>query len=213
MNTTLSITTLSVGQMAANCYIARDTKTDKALIIDPGDDAGYIIDTIIKLKAKPMGILLTHGHFDHCMAAFEVQMAYAIPAMMHPADNFLLARMASAAEHFLGVPSTDPPPSITLPLYDGQILDIGSSRVIIKQIAGHTPGSVMVYNSESASVFVGDVLFADGAVGRTDHDYSSPLDLATSIHAILSYPDNTRIYAGHGESTSVELAKRYRPVS
>lgn len=213
MKSSLHITSLVVGQMAANCYIARDIATNYALIIDPGDDAQYIIDTVLRLKADPIGILITHGHFDHCMAAFEMQMAYGIPCMMHPADNFLLQRMSETAEHFLGVPTTDPPPQIDSPLANGQTIDIGESSVVIREIPGHTPGSVLVYHKESSSVFVGDVLFAQGAVGRTDHAYSSSLDLAKSIRVILSYPDNTRIYAGHGESTTVELAKTYRPVS
>ncbi|MBP9814460.1 MBL fold metallo-hydrolase [Candidatus Woesebacteria bacterium] len=213
MKNTLRITTLVVGQMAANCYIVCDTSTNKALIIDPGDDAEYIIDTILKLKVEPIGILLTHGHFDHVMSAFELQIAYGIPCMMHPADKFLLTRMTETAEHFLGVARADPPPTITTPLYDGQTIVIGNSVLCIREIAGHTPGSVLVYHKESASIFVGDVLFAEGAVGRTDHAYSSPRDLAQSIHTILSYPDTTKIYSGHGESTTVELAKSYRSVS
>ena len=213
MNNTLQITILVVGQMAANCYIVRDVATNQALIIDPGDDAEYIIDTILKLKVEPIGVLLTHGHFDHVMSAFEVQIAYGIPCMMHPEDTFLLTRMTETAKHFLGVSRADPPPTITTPLQDGQTIAIGNSVVSIREIAGHTPGSVLVYHKESASIFVGDVLFADGAVGRTDHSYSSPLELTNSIRTILSYPDNTRIYAGHGESTTVELAKTYRPVS
>lgn len=213
MKSTLHITSLVVGQMAANCYIVRDTATNKALIIDPGDDAQYIIDALLQLKAEPIGVLLTHGHFDHCMAAFEVQMAYGIPCMMHVSDNFLLQRMSETSEHFLGVPHSDPPPNIDSSLVDGQIVAIGESSVVVREIPGHTPGSVLVYHKESKSVFVGDVLFAQGAVGRTDHSYSSPLALATSIQLILSYPDTTRIYPGHGEPTTVELAKTYRPVS
>ncbi len=212
-NMTLTVTQLVVGQMAANCYIASDRSTGDALILDPGDDAGYIIDTIARLKVTPVGIILTHGHFDHCMAAFEVQMAYEVPCMLHPADMFLLTRMAETAKHFLGLTHVDPAPHIDIPLGSGQYIAIGESRVQIHEIPGHTPGSVLIYHKESPLVFVGDVLFDQGAVGRTDHEYSSPQDLATSIRSILSYSDATRIYAGHGESTTVGLAKTYRPVA
>lgn len=212
MKSSLIITPIVVGQMAANCYIVSDVATKNALIIDPGDDAGYIIDTISKLKVTPIGVLLTHGHFDHVMGALEIQLAYGLPCMMHPQDTFLLARMSQTAEHFLGVARVDPPPHIDSALYDGQDILVGDSHLTIREIPGHTPGSVLVYHKESFSIFVGDVLFAGGAVGRTDHEYSSPQNLARSIRIILSYPDRTIIYPGHGESTSVELAKSHLPV-
>ena len=213
MKPKLHITRLQVGQMAANCYLLTDHETQKTLIIDPGDDAEYIIDSILKQKVTPIGIVLTHGHFDHVLAAFPIQIAFGIPCMAHPADNFLLSRMQETAKHFLGLPHIDPPPRVDVALGKTSMIDVGMCRLTIREIPGHTPGSIMIHHKESESVFVGDVLFADGAVGRTDHGYSSVGDLKRSIRTILALPDRTQIYPGHGEITTVELAKSYHPVS
>ncbi len=204
MSTTLDITTLVVGQMATNCYIVHDRNTKQALIIDPGDDAEYITDTIIKLNLTPIAILATHGHFDHVMAAFALQIAFGIPFMINPADTFLLKRMQETARHFLGVQAIDPPPRVDTALLDSQQLAVGDCLCTLWLGPGHTPGSMVLYHADSNSVFVGDILFADGAVGSTDHTYSSSADLKASIAKIRSLPENTTIYPGHGDTTMVK---------
>ena len=82
----MTIETLVVGQMATNCYLV------DGMIIDPGDDAEYIMS---HCKTKPTMIVATHGHFDHIMAAYALQLAYNIPFYIHEKDIFLLSRMQS----------------------------------------------------------------------------------------------------------------------
>jgi len=172
----MKIEKLVVGQMATNCYIAG------GMIIDPGDDPEYIID---HLQTKPKMIVVTHGHFDHIMAAYALQLAYNIPFYIHEKDIFLLSRMQSAAKHFLGLKHVDPPPKpspLTIPFI---------------HTPGHTPGSISLQFDNA--LVVGDTVFADGAIGRTDFLYSKPLELASSIEKIRSFPKGTRILPGHGE--------------
>jgi len=178
----MSIETLVVGSMATNCYIVDD------IIVDPGDDAEYIISHITQ---KPSMIVATHGHFDHIMAAYALQLTYNIPFYIHPDDIFLLATMQSSAKHFLGLKEVDPPP-VPTPL----------QGLSFFHTPGHTPGSICLQFSDV--LIVGDSIFADGGVGRTDFSYSKPLKLADSIDRILSYPPDTRLLPGHGKETTVK---------
>jgi glyoxylase-like metal-dependent hydrolase (beta-lactamase superfamily II) len=208
----LTIIPLRVGQLATNCYILADTKTSKAMIIDPGDDAEYIIDTLLKEKLTPECIVATHGHFDHLLGACAVQAAFGIPVYMHDADAFLVKRMESTAKHFLNIPYVDPPPRVDYILKDKLQLSLGDSTVSIIELPGHTPGSIGIYAQRAATLFVGDTLFATGLVGSTEHQYSSKNDLSHSIATILSYPPHTIVLCGHGEQTTVENEKIFHGV-
>lgn len=170
------IETLVVGQMATNCFIVDDA------IIDPGDDAEYIIS---HLTRKPKMIVATHGHFDHVMAGYALQKAFDIPFYLHRDDFFLLARMQSSARHYLGI-DADPPPVPT---------DIDTIPFI--HTPGHTPGSICLPVDDI--LIVGDSLFASGMVGRTDFSYSDPKEFQKSLAIIRSYPKKTRILPGHGK--------------
>lgn len=181
----LTVETLVVGQMAANCYVVSDG--NETVIIDPGDDGQHIMS---KIDGPLAAIIATHGHSDHVTAAFEVQTALGAPFYMHAGDIFFLERMK--------VPNTDPPPTVTKTLSDGDILPLGLHVI---HTPGHTQGSITLLGDGIA--FVGDTIFADGAVGRTDFSYSRPMDLAASIQKILALPKETVLYCGHGEPTTV----------
>ncbi len=180
----MRIETLVVGQMATNCYIV------DGIIIDPGDDAEYIMG---HLQTKPIMIVATHGHFDHIMASYALQLAYNIPFVIHEKDAFLVKTMQSSAKHFLHI-VTDPPPKITS--YITEEDKIGDFTVM--HAPGHTPGSVCLVGD--GVVFTGDTIFAGGAVGSTDHQYSDKTALSQSINKILALPPKTKFFSGHGDS-------------
>lgn len=197
----MKTTSLRVGQMGTNCYLLTDKKTEKTLIIDPGDDAEYIMDSLTKLGTDPLWIIATHGHFDHIMAARVLQLAYNIPCFLDESDEFLVDRMRETAQHFLKLREVDPPPVISA--FAKPRLKVGSSTLDIIPLPGHTPGSICVYDPAGAQAFVGDTLFAGGSVGRTDFSYSDPNQLQKSIQRILALPPETTLYPGHGEPTRV----------
>ncbi len=208
MNTVV-ITCLSVGQMAANCYLVSDIKTGEGIIIDPGDDAEYISDTLLKLHITPTMIVATHGHFDHLMAAYALKLGFGIPFCMHPLDAFLVSRMEQTAKHFLGVPYVDPAPSVDRKLRDGEVIAVGSIRLTVLHTPGHTPGSICLYEKQSGVLFTGDTIFSTGAVGRTDRSYANREVLLSSVYRILLYPKRTRILAGHGQETTIGAEASY----
>lgn len=193
----MNIETLVVGQMATNCYIVGD------IIIDPGDDAEYIMS---HLQEKPSMIVATHGHFDHIMAAYALQLVYNIPFYIHPDDNFLLANMQSSAQHFLGLREIDPSPVAT-PIKN---LPAGRQGLSFIHTPGHTPGSICLKFGDA--LLVGDTIFSGGAVGRTDFSYSDKEQLHQSLERILKLSGGTRILPGHGQATTVQTEKKYHTI-
>lgn len=187
----LTVEQLVVGQMAANCYIVNDG--NDAIVIDPGDDGQYILS---KISVPLVAIVATHGHSDHVTAAFELHSALGAPFYIHEGDIFFLDKMR--------VPYTDPPPRVDRTIGDRDVLPLGLKVI---HTPGHTPGSITLYSTKSKIAFVGDVVFADGAVGRTDFSYSNPDELTRSIHKIFALPKETVLYAGHGEPTTVSRAR------
>ena len=198
----LFVKTIVVGQLQANCYLIFDSEKKEACIVDPGDDADYITRVIADEKITPTQIIATHGHFDHIMAAAELQLAYNIPFLIHQKDEFLVKRMNETAEHFIGV-KAGPSPRISANLEGGKKLSVGKTRIEIIETPGHTPGSISLYDKKAGFVFVGDLLFAGGGVGRTDFSYSSQNMLEHSIEKILQLPEETILYCGHGLETTV----------
>jgi len=195
--------------MEANCYVLIDPDSRQALVIDPGEEAQYIAEQLRLLHAVPCTILATHGHFDHILAAFELQMIFHIPFRLHEADTFLVKRMRESAEHFLGRAVVEPPPKVSAPLSDKEKITVGRYELTVCHTPGHTPGSVCFYAKKQHVIFVGDTIFSQGGVGRTDFSYSDAKKLNDSIRTILSFPNNTIIYPGHGDETTVIQEKQY----
>lgn len=195
--------------MQENCYLLIEDGAKQAIVIDPGDDSEYITDTLVRLAVQPTAIIATHGHFDHVMAAFALQHTFSVPFYANPKDQFLLDHMEESAKHFLGVPHTDPSPAITHELHQGTIVHLGDTTLLAFETGGHTPGSLSLVTHDRKMVFVGDLIFRDGGVGRTDFSYSDKKTLRESVHKILAFPDETILYPGHGMPTTVGEEKMY----
>lgn len=181
--------------MDENCYIVWDKDTKEAIIIDPGDDSDYIIENINKEDLTPRAIIATHGHFDHTMAVLPLKLSFNIPFYMHKEDGFLLKRIEKTAKHFVDF-DPGPPPKVDIFLTDKATISIGKIRFSIIHTPGHTPGSVCLHFKDEKIIFVGDLIFADGYVGRTDFKYGDKIKLSESINKL---PDNITVYPGHGE--------------
>ena len=188
--------TLTVGEMATNCYIVWwEDKT--AVIIDPGDEGVEIAQRINELGLKPTAVLLTHGHFDHVLGALDLKLIFNVPVMMDQKDNFLINRSEKTANYFLKRKTNKPPVLRTSPLKKG---DLRQFDLEIISTPGHTPGSVGYYFPKERWLFDGDVLFSAGFEGETEHQYSNKTEMAKSIKKILSLPKGTLVLPGHGAS-------------
>ncbi len=199
----MNIRTYPLGQLQANCYFI--SHEDKCLIIDPGDSADFILEELMYKNINVVGILATHGHFDHIMAVGELQLSLNIPFYIHDADKFLVDRMVETAQHYLeGEPQSLPPVSMHQ-LYEGKMtIDDFSFNVI--HTPGHTPGSCCFYFEEDKYLFTGDTVFEEG-IGDYQHSYSSKEDLFNSIHKIHALPPDVELFPGHGDS--ILLGERF----
>lgn len=189
----MNIIPLIVGNLRTNCFLAWDSVSRECLIIDPADEADFISTTILENKITPVGIILTHGHFDHCLAALELKLNFDVPIYLHQADLFLYKNADKSAKFHTKQSAFKLPP-IDFYIENNQTITFGDSFVNVIHTPGHTPGSICLYSSPI--LFTGDTLFAEG-VGRTDLSYSSKPDLKKSLKIISELPDNTIIYPGH----------------
>jgi glyoxylase-like metal-dependent hydrolase (beta-lactamase superfamily II) len=194
----MEIQTLPVGQLQTNCYLVSDLVTNQCLIIDPGDEANFISEKILRQNLKPQAIIATHGHFDHVLAAYELQMAFEIPFMLHPDDKQLLSRSTDSASYWTNREIVVKPPKVNKEINQGDKIQVGDSQLEVLATPGHTPGGITLYNSQEKIAFVGDTLFKDG-VGRTDFKYASSQQLWQSIEKIKAKLNGFTAYPGHGQ--------------
>ncbi len=184
----MKIRSITVGSINTNCYIVTDEK--ETLIIDPGGDSDRIIKVIEDKLLKPKLCLLTHAHFDHVLAVNEIIERYKIPLLLSRKDLFLLKEVTDFEKVEKSLEFIDEESSISL----------GNTTFQIIETPGHTPGSVSLYSEEKKVAFVGDLLFVEGFVGRTDFEYGNERTLHNSIERVLMLPSSICIYPGHGPS-------------
>lgn len=200
--------TLPVGALQTNCYLLGCEETRLGAVIDPGGDAAEILSALERHRLALKYVLLTHAHFDHTGAAGEVVKATGAALALHPGDLALLRARGGAALFGLFVrPCPDP----TLLLAEGQVVELGVLRLSVLHTPGHTPGHVTFHEPTASAAFDGDVLFQAG-IGRTDLPGGNMGQLMDSIHnRLLTLPDDTVLYPGHGPSTTVSEEKWHNP--
>ncbi len=201
--------TLLVGPLEVNCYILFDPRSKKAFIIDPGEDAVLIKETIESNGLKTEYIVNTHAHFDHVGANRELKDLTGAQVALHAYDTGL---MAEAREHarIWGIEAeAQPAPDILLE--DGSKLSAGHVTLDVLHTPGHTPGGVCLYLRDARIIFTGDTLFA-GSIGRTDLKHGSHDELIESIKTkLLPLDDDVRVYPGHGPATTMGTEKETNP--
>lgn len=177
----LSIQKIHVGEKDTNCYVVACAETREAVVIDPGDDAPKILSQIGGLSVK--WIVFTHAHPGHTGAKDAVKGATEAATAMHLADA--TAYLKSADRYLV---STD-------------VLPFGQFALDVLITPGHTPGGLSYRVGNH--VFTGDTLLA-GKIGRVDLPGSSPQQMLLSLHGqLLTLPDNTVVYPGHGPNSTI----------
>lgn len=201
------IDSLAVGPIQANCYIVGCRETQKAAVIDPGDEADRILSILARHGLQAQYILNTHGHFDHVGGNRRLKEATGAELAIHALDAPMLADLAGAAGLFGLRAENSPPPDRELS--DGDHLTLGRLTLEVLHTPGHTPGGVSFHLD--GAVFVGDTLFA-GSIGRTDLPGGDFDTLIQSIRGRLFTLDPaTRVYPGHMGPTTIERERRSNP--
>jgi hydroxyacylglutathione hydrolase len=196
------------GVFAENSYLVVDERAGECTIVDPGEEAGLILHKVRESGARPVAIWLTHAHVDHVVGVARVAQETGAEVWLHPADRPLYDAVPDQAAWFgLAPPGTLPPPQRGLA--HGQRLAVGELRFEVRHAPGHSPGSVCLVGHGVA--LTGDVLFA-GSIGRTDLPGGDFETLIASIEReLLSLPDDTIVYSGHGPETTIGRERRTNP--
>lgn len=192
------IKTLVVGQLETNCYIVTDEQTLKCAVIDPGDESNSIIDYLESNKLEATAVFLTHGHYDHYLAAFPVSEATGgAPVWINKGDTLpegaydSLKLTTNSSVHFYG---------------EGDTVSVGGLMFYILETPGHSPGSVTL-RCENV-LFTGDTLFRDGC-GRTDLGEGNMRELLRSLSRLSALEGDFEIYPGHMDATTLDRERRF----
>ncbi|MBE6694808.1 MAG: MBL fold metallo-hydrolase [Ruminococcaceae bacterium] len=191
----------------SNCYLVEDA--GEALIIDPSASADSILAALKHDGCVPVGILLTHGHFDHIFSADTLrrrasELNIFLPLMIHADDSPMLSDGKKSAFYTFFGRDIKYAPAERL-LCDGDTVTVGNSTITVRHTPGHSPGSVCYICESAGVIFTGDTIFADG-YGRYDLWGGSREILANSIKALRELDGNLTAYPGHGDSTRLSFA-------
>lgn len=197
-----------------NTYVVVDPSTGKCAIVDPGmidpEEENALADYIERNEYQVTHVINTHLHIDHVAGNHFAIERFHVPVLAHQDDESLGERIDLQAAQF-GMSEKIDNVTISTYLHDGDTIEIGEGRLEVLHVPGHSQGSVVLYDREGGFVIVGDALFA-GSIGRTDLPGGSYPQLINSIKSkLMSLPDSTVVYPGHGPATTIGIERRSNP--
>ncbi len=191
-----------VGPLQVNCFIVADENSNEAIVIDPGDEPDRILEVVKDNNLKVKYIVCTHAHFDHIGAVTEIKEETGAKIIIHK-DELEIYEGARDQAAFWGY-ELAPLPEPDIFVNEGDNIGFGNLSFVVIHTPGHSPGGISLY-SENV-VFTGDTLFA-GSVGRTDF-YGGDIErLRKSFVRLLSLPPETKVFSGHGPSSTIQREK------
>lgn len=206
--TAMKIQQYVVSVCATNCYFVINDDTKEVVIIDPGASARQLAEKVKEHELKPAGILLTHGHFDHASAAKELAQLLDVKIYAHEAEKETLETPGLNLSGWEGKAEAY---HADVYLRDEQELELAGFKVKVLFTPGHTVGGCCYYFMEQSVLFSGDTLF-EGSIGRTDFPKGSASQLIRAIKdKLMILPDETAVYSGHGDMTSIGMERVNNP--
>ena len=210
----MEIAVFQFSMFGINTYVVFDPESKKCAIIDPGMSNPFeekaIDDFIAKKGLTLTNIINTHLHIDHVVGVAYLKGKYNVPVMAHEGDEFLGERLSDQARMF-GLAMNLDSVKISQYLKDGDIIKIGDGVLNVIGVPGHSKGSVALYDPNGGFLISGDALFKS-SIGRTDLPGGNYSELIDNIKTkLLSLPENTVVYPGHGPSTTIGDEKKRNP--
>ena len=182
-NEAIQIERYELGPFGTNSYIMTCLKTGDSIVVDAPGDAPKILGQL--QHTNPKYILMTHNHMDHTGALAELKSALNVPIAAHAADSL--------------------PITADMLLTDGEAIIFGNIRLTVMHTPGHTPGSLCFYTE--GFLISGDTLFPDGP-GKTGSPTDFKQIVESLINKIFALPDDTQVFAGHGDDTVLGKEKQ-----
>ena len=207
----MKIDRLILGAYETNCYILRESAAAKdCLIVDAGLQAGQLINFLKEHKLNPLALVLTHGHIDHIAGVPALRTEFPdIKVYIHKLDAQMLAEPHTNLSAMTGELFSIEPAEFSLK--ENDMIQQAGVKLSVLHTPGHTPGGICLYSEDEAIVFTDDALFAD-SIGRTDFPNGSTSQLLESIREkLLTLPDETKVYPGHGPVTTIAHEKLHNP--
>lgn len=187
------------GDYQTNAIFLGDTETKKAVCVDPGDGALNFFSE----KAEEWdleAIWLTHSHFDHIVDVASLKNKFKLPVWVHPLDQENVEKPGIDGLPFQMVIA---PCKVDQTFRAEQKVKLGLHEFQVMHLPGHSPGSVAFYSQVDKTLLSGDVLFKAG-YGRVDLPHSDPQKMRSSLSILCSLPEDTLVYPGHGETTTIK---------
>lgn len=205
----LHVERFPVGPFQANAYLAWEASPGPAILVDAGAEPERLLGELRRRRLELTAILQTHAHGDHIAALPEVVAATGAPVYLHPDARGMLESAEENLSAFAGMPVTAP--VATVPVQDGDRLDLLDRPVGVLHTPGHAPGSVCYHFAGDGIVFTGDALF-QGSIGRTDFPGGSLETLLAGIRdRLLTLPDDTHVHPGHMGPTTIGRERATNP--
>lgn len=197
-----------------NTYVVYDPATKECAVIDPGmfntEEEEALRRFIEREGLKVTHVINTHLHVDHAVGDKYASRVFDAPVLAHPEDEFLGTRLREQARMF-GLSEKIDDVSISSYLHDGEKIGIGGGELEVLHVPGHSPGGIALYDKDDHFVISGDSLFA-GSIGRTDLPGGNMQTLLKAVkEKLLSLPEDTVVYPGHGPATTIGREKKTNP--
>ena len=197
-----------IGPIGTNCYIVINEETKECFVTDPAACPPELVSHIRSTGLKVQAVLLTHGHFDHIMGIDDFVREFPVPVYAHEAEKELLenAQLNSSAMYGMGYTYSG-----AEYLKAGQVLTIAGFEIHVIYTRGHTAGGCCYYIPAEHVLISGDTLF-HASIGRTDLPTGSSSQLVRSVREkLMVLPEETKVYPGHMEETTIGYEKKYNP--
>ena len=203
----LSCKKFCYGNMFSNTYLLWDEESREALIVDCGNEAEPILRYTQESGLTVKWVVLTHAHYDHVLYMDEYRIAFPEAKLVIGAgDAPLLSDIEGNVSYLFGDSRVFG--CADKKLFDGDVIRLGASELVVISTPGHTPGCICLYSREDKLMITGDTLFGGGGIGRTDFKCGSIEILRESLKRLLSMDGEITILPGHGGASKIAYEQR-----